>query len=176
MTLHNVIKDVCNCLIYHGFRNIFFLNGHGGNLASLYLALNEVYDENKEKIRLQIAAPDWFPTMYETYGKVATSEHDPESDFHQGERETSFTLAARPELVDMSKAETHFSDEIDRKKNLYGWAVNLPYLLDYDIKTTTPVGYIGDAKVASKEVGNLLYEACSDFIATFIKNEHKPRK
>jgi creatinine amidohydrolase len=175
-TLHNLIKDVVRCLIQHGFRNIAVLNGHGGNLASIYLAVDEIYEETKKEVKnLRIAAPDWFPTMYETYAKVA-KDKEPERDFHQGERETSFTLAAVPELVNMKKAGKYYSEELDRKKALYGWSVNIPYYVDYDMKATTPVGFIGDATLASKEVGEALYEATSQFIADFVYNEFTRRR
>jgi creatinine amidohydrolase len=42
-TLIAVIQDVVNSLIRHGFERFYFLNGHGGNTASLHAAFAEIY-------------------------------------------------------------------------------------------------------------------------------------
>jgi len=170
VTFHQLLKDVLHCLVHHGFRNIAVISGHGGNKASIYLAVDEIYKETK----IRIASPDWFGVLYEHYMKVAKSD-SPEREFHQGERATSLTLAACPELVDMNKAGRYFSEEYDRKYKRYGSRVNMSYLLDYDMRATTSVGYIGDAAAATKEVGELLYEACAEFVADFVKNEFVTR-
>jgi len=170
-TFHLLIKDVLNCLIRHGFRKIAVISGHGGNPSSIYLAINEIYEETK----VRIAAPDWFPTLYETYMKVAKSD-SPEREFHQGERGTAMTLAACPELVNMSKAGRYFSEEFERRYNRYHKSVNLPYQIDYDIKSMTPVGYIGNAAAATKEVGEVLYEKAAEFIADFVREEFVAHK
>lgn len=44
-TLLAVVRDAVESLARHGFRRIFFLNGHGGNAATLQAAFSEVYAE-----------------------------------------------------------------------------------------------------------------------------------
>jgi len=44
-TLIAVIKDVVLSLAKHGFKRIFFLNGHGGNTATIQAAFAELYSE-----------------------------------------------------------------------------------------------------------------------------------
>ncbi|HMB76043.1 MAG TPA: creatininase family protein [Kiloniellaceae bacterium] len=44
-TLMAVVQDVVNSLARHGFDSFFFLNGHGGNIASLQAAFSEIYAE-----------------------------------------------------------------------------------------------------------------------------------
>jgi creatinine amidohydrolase len=44
-TLITVVRDVVLSLIRHGFRRFFFVNGHGGNTASINAAFFEVYAE-----------------------------------------------------------------------------------------------------------------------------------
>ena len=45
-TLIAVVQDVVNSLARHGFDSFFFLNGHGGNIASLSAAFSEIYAES----------------------------------------------------------------------------------------------------------------------------------
>jgi creatinine amidohydrolase len=42
-TLMLVIQDMLNSLIQHGFDRFYFLNGHGGNIATVHAAFSEVY-------------------------------------------------------------------------------------------------------------------------------------
>ena len=45
-TLILVICDVVNSLIQHGFKRFYFLNGHGGNVATLNAAFSEIYAQS----------------------------------------------------------------------------------------------------------------------------------
>jgi creatinine amidohydrolase len=42
-TLMLVVRDVVQSLAVHGFRRFFFINGHGGNVASVTAAFDEIY-------------------------------------------------------------------------------------------------------------------------------------
>ncbi|MEM9529445.1 MAG: creatininase family protein [Pseudomonadota bacterium] len=42
-TLILVIQDMVNSLIQHGFKRFYFLNGHGGNVATVTAAFSEIY-------------------------------------------------------------------------------------------------------------------------------------
>jgi creatinine amidohydrolase len=42
-TLMLVVRDVVQSLAVHGFRHFFFINGHGGNIASVTAAFDELY-------------------------------------------------------------------------------------------------------------------------------------
>jgi len=45
-TLIAVVCDVINSLTRHGFDRFFFLNGHGGNIATVQAAFSEIYAES----------------------------------------------------------------------------------------------------------------------------------
>ncbi len=49
-TLISVTCDIVNSLAQHGFRKFFFLNGHGGNIASMSAAFSEIYAESSLSI------------------------------------------------------------------------------------------------------------------------------
>ena len=42
-TLIAVIRDMVTSLARHGFRRFFFINGHGGNVATVTAAFSEIY-------------------------------------------------------------------------------------------------------------------------------------
>jgi creatinine amidohydrolase len=42
-TLIAVLQDVVESLVRHGFERFYFLNGHGGNIATLAAAFSEIY-------------------------------------------------------------------------------------------------------------------------------------
>jgi creatinine amidohydrolase len=42
-TLMLVVRDVVQSLAVHGFRHFFFINGHGGNVATVTAAFDEIY-------------------------------------------------------------------------------------------------------------------------------------
>ena len=45
-TLMLVVRDVVVSLARHGFERFFFINGHGGNVATVTAAFDEIYAEN----------------------------------------------------------------------------------------------------------------------------------
>ena len=45
-TLMLVICDIVNSLVQHGFNRFYFLNGHGGNVATLNAAFSEIYAQS----------------------------------------------------------------------------------------------------------------------------------
>ena len=44
-TLIAVLRDMVESLVRHGFERFYFLNGHGGNIATLAAAFSEIYAE-----------------------------------------------------------------------------------------------------------------------------------
>lgn len=171
-TAEDLLKDVLNSLILHGFRKICVISGHGGNPPFIYHACQEIYDKHK----IRIASPDWMRVIFENWEPPVRKTNTPEREFHQGERGTSLTLAGCPELVDMSKAVASFAPEVERRRNKYGWWINVPYLMAYDTKAVAPMGHIGDATLATKEEGDYMLDKCGEYIADFVKEEFVARR
>lgn len=62
-TLMAVIGDVVGSLANHGFRRFMFLNGHGGNIATVHAAFAEIYADSSLAGRaseLQLNLFNWF--------------------------------------------------------------------------------------------------------------------
>jgi creatinine amidohydrolase len=52
-TLVAIIHDYVLSLVRHGFRRFFFINGHGGNIATVQAAFSEIYAEFEGAIGLR---------------------------------------------------------------------------------------------------------------------------
>lgn len=65
-TLVAVLRDTIESLARHGFTHVFFINGHGGNIATVKAAFAEVYSERSQRGAASTDAPlslglfNWF--------------------------------------------------------------------------------------------------------------------
>ena len=102
-TLIAVVRDTVQSLSRHGFDRFFFVNGHGGNVATVTAAFSEVYAErslhgkgdNQRSVRCHLR--NWYDgaaikeLSAELYGKAEGSHATPS--------EVSLTQYARPEAI-----------------------------------------------------------------------------
>ncbi len=74
-TLIAVIQDIVNSLIQHGFERFYFLNGHGGNIATVTAAFSEIYAQSSmganptDQSRVRCKLTNW----WEAEGVMALS-------------------------------------------------------------------------------------------------------
>jgi creatinine amidohydrolase len=142
-TLSQVIMDLLDSAYGHGFRRVLLLNGHGGNVAALQVALAEVLNElHGIDVRLR----QWW---HEPEVKRVLEEAFPGAWMaHADQGETSVVLAIRPDVVHLDRAE-HSPD-----------APHVPFLTRYNFVEHYPHGVIGgDPGQASAEVGERVIEA-----------------
>lgn len=92
-TFLNVVFEICESLQIHGVKNIWILNGHGGNVAPLKEATPEF--RRKLGINIQFNAY-WDAYTPEIIRKYMESNKAPG---HAAEFETSFAMAAFPERI-----------------------------------------------------------------------------
>ncbi len=90
-TMIELIKDIGRSLVRHGFNKLVVVNGHGGNIAPLDIACEELKHETRVFI-CNIAV--W---LLASLPKPAGA---PPIDAHGGSQEASTTLAISPEDVD----------------------------------------------------------------------------
>jgi creatinine amidohydrolase len=99
-TLSAVFVDILDSAYEHGFRHILILNGHGGNTASVHVALAEVLNN---LLDLQVRAAEWWR---EPDVLAAVDEAFPgETGAHADAVETSLVMAIRPDAVHLDRAE-----------------------------------------------------------------------
>jgi len=101
-TLILVIRDLITPLAQAGFRRFFFLNGHGGNIATLKAAFAETYDhlsqsniEGGETVRCTIA--NWF--MGHQVYQLARELYGLQEGSHATPSEVALTQYLYPDLI-----------------------------------------------------------------------------
>jgi creatinine amidohydrolase len=97
-TLSSIIVDLLESAYEHGFRHILILNGHGGNTASIQVALAEALHELHG---LQIRLGNWWQ---EPEVKTVFEQAFGQAPAHADAGETSVVMAIRPEVVRLERA------------------------------------------------------------------------
>jgi len=90
-TFGNYIRDILDSFVKSGFRNVFIINGHGGNNGVLKNVAHEFHQDNKASI----GVIHW----WELCAKL-TEEHFGHVGGHAGTDETAMVQAIDPKLVD----------------------------------------------------------------------------
>lgn len=101
-TMIAVMRDWCASLRRHGFERIYWLNGHGGNIATLAAAFAEVYaerslDANTQLTPLTMRQRNW----WELPGVMSVCQrlHPVNEGSHATASEVAVTYAAYPDQV-----------------------------------------------------------------------------
>ncbi|APE44123.1 creatininase [Sulfitobacter alexandrii] len=173
-TLLAVLRDIGASVARAGVARLVLLNAHGGNTAVLEIAARDMRIAHD----MIVAHASWF-----AFADAAPS-FDPDAlrhDLHAGEIETSAMLAARPDLVDMTRA-------ADFGTAMAGWEETFPdiglssqparpaWVID-DIATD---GACGNAAAATAEKGEALLQSAgrnfAAFLADFARFDHRATK
>jgi creatinine amidohydrolase len=88
----NMIFDTVSSMVSAGFGKIAIVNGHGGNIANMNVALQRLLEECPEA---KVYGTSWF--IYDEVGEIR--EAGPHGWGHAGEMETSVMMALHPDLV-----------------------------------------------------------------------------
>ncbi len=148
-TLEAICLDYAVSLARHGFTRICFVPSHGGNFGPL--------SEMLPDLRAAVAPGCEVEAYTDLLGfmrlwQAAVAEHDPELvgrvGGHADLAETSEMLCIRPDLVRSERAERGHVQEFDEELK--------ERIFRDGFRTVTPNGILGDARGASREIG----EAC----------------
>ena len=147
-----VIKDLCLSLARHGFRQIFILNGHGGNTASLQAAISEIYFEASiagTSAKFAVMARNWW--QLEGIGQEIEKLYGGLEGYHATPSEFAVAAMRYPALLDKTdKAGTEP-------------AVTGPVRDAMDFRDRFPDGRVGSAPAAARAVhGRLLVDRAAD--------------
>jgi creatinine amidohydrolase len=98
-TLSSIVVDLLESAYEHGFRRVLILNGHGGNVAAIQVALAEVLQELHG---LEVHLGNWWR---ESEVKAIFDATLPgEGPQHADAGETSVVMAVRPDAVRLDRA------------------------------------------------------------------------
>ena len=96
-----IVTEMALCLLGQGFRRLFFLNGHGGNLVPASQALGELIVTNDLADSSHIALASWWSLAAPALLPERLGMETPRLT-HACEYETSFVLALREDLVKLA--------------------------------------------------------------------------
>ena len=101
-TMIQMIRDYIVCLTKAGFTKFFFINGHGGNIATLKAAFSETYAHladlniiNAEQVKCKVG--NWF--MCSSVYKLAKELYGKEEGSHATPSEVALTQYIYPEAI-----------------------------------------------------------------------------
>jgi creatinine amidohydrolase len=153
-----VLRGVCRSLTRHGFKKVLLLNGHGGNIAALTVAVNELAVE----FNAPIATTTYWLLAQPAFGKILEKQANVR---HACEAETSMVLALEPDLVDMSRAAEAVGPTAPELVDIIGTTAAHRW---QSFKSRTSHGAIGDPRSATAEKGERLLQAAADAVSGLV--------
>lgn len=100
-TLIAVVQDMVNSLARHGFERFYFINGHGGNVATVTAAFSEIYAESSlgtaaaNRPAVRCALRNWY--MGAKVGEISKAEFGDDEGSHATPSEVALTYFGFPE-------------------------------------------------------------------------------
>lgn len=146
----------------HGFQTFVLLSSHGGNFASLDVAAKRLREEFEPKgVRIVAFAGtsdlrELMRVMVDTAaGFGAPQDVDV---IHAEATETSIMMVRHPHLVAKERAERGFLGRVDPQE-----------VFRLGMRAITPNGIFGDARLATREIGEALLDRLTDYFAATVR-------
>lgn len=148
-TLILIVKEYITSLVKAGFTKFCFINGHGGNIATLKAAFSETYDyladlqlSNSHQVKCQIA--NWF--MCHSVYQLAKELYGDQEGSHATPSEVAVTQYLYPETIKQG----YLTPEVAKGHKIYGAA---------DFRAHYPDGRMGsNPALATPEHGKQFYD------------------
>jgi creatinine amidohydrolase len=148
-TLILVIRDYITSLAKAGFTRFFFINGHGGNVATLKAAFAETYAvladlnwPNADQVRCQVS--NWY--MCSSVYKLAKELYGHQEGSHATPSEVALTQYIYPEAI----KHANLSPQVSQDHRIYGAA---------DFRQRYPDGRMGsNPALATPDHGKQFYD------------------
>ena len=148
----DLLRELAENFLIHGFQRIVFLNGHGGNITPGKQAVFELRQQHRQRSDLLLLfATYWEFSQPEGFAQPAMG--------HACEWETSMIQHLAPHLVvgDPAKLETV----------PFGFGFE-PAYRGWTTKDRTVPGYIGSPQHASREKGERLFTTFAEGVEKFL--------
>jgi creatinine amidohydrolase len=156
-TYLNLLGDLIDNLVTHGYRRIVLLNGHGGNIVPAGQAIFEARQRYRERGDLLLLSA--------TYWLLGSKPRQTDPSLvqdqmgHACEWETSMILHLSPHLVGERSQLDAISPQMPFEPASQGWIT----------KDRSAPGHIGDPRQASAAKGQTLFRVFSHEVATFLE-------
>lgn len=155
-TMQAVLRCVCESAFRQGFRRLFILNGHGGNIAAL------------ETIATELTVAHRHPVATAAYWQIAQRQIAARLDrqtalLHACEAETSMLMALDPDTVDGEILSRCHGTLVAGASAIPG--VNEGVYRWRQLSSRSSIGVIGDATTASAAKGHALIAAIAEAVS-----------
>lgn len=149
-TLIQLVRDYVTCLSKAGFTKFYFINGHGGNIATLKAAFSETYAHledlqitNAQKVQCQVA--NWF--MCSSVYKLAKELYGDQEGSHATPSEVAVTQYLYPQAIKQAT----LSPQVGKGHSIYSAS---------DFRIRYPDGRMGsNPALATPEHGKQFYDS-----------------
>ena len=161
-----MLEDLVESLLRAGFKRIFLLNGHGGNITPGRQAIYNVQLRHTDEPDMYLAFSSWWAIAAEQVAAIQGLEQ--KSVTHACEQETSMILRIRPELVSMEDAKganIRFESDFYCPDFHKFSRVDVPRAFHQLSKT----GAFGHPEIASVEKGEALFQAAAGEVVKFVR-------
>jgi len=140
-----MLCDLLMPLLEDGYQRVLVLNGHGGNIDTMHVALRRLQPKYPNRL---VAAASYWELAERQFAALA--EGPRKTMGHACEFETSLVLALRPELVHRDQIENDPPKDESVFRGLF---------TAEDMKQRTDHGAVGFPELASAEMGKRFLEA-----------------
>lgn len=155
-TYIRMLKEIASSVARHGFKKMYIINGHGGNIAAISSAAFDI----KDAYKLQIYMFNIWAVIVGLAHQHTNREAPDKTDAHGGEIETALMLYLSPENVHMDRA-------IDEKnpRLAAGDLVQMGGPISFNwnsMEDIAPSGISGIASLGTAEKGEAIFNALVD--------------
>lgn len=157
-TLVAFVRDAVASLLTQGFRFVFLISGHAGNMPYMSEAVSSLPDEARTRVA---AFVDWAAQRKALHDWAGNELGLPPEQVgsHAGHFETSIMLHLAPERVDMQAAPAGFIGPIEEATSTLAAA---------GMRALSSVGVVGDARGATGSAGKEYFEVLVNMLHDFI--------
>jgi creatinine amidohydrolase len=153
----DLLSNLLENLLTHGFRRLVLLNGHGGNIVPAAQAVFEVRQRHRQRTDLCLLAATYWALGPNPSSPAVTFEQTRMG--HACEWETSMILRLAPHLV---------GDLTEVEPVPFGAAFE-PASRAWITKDRSTPGHIGNPRLASAEKGEVLFCGFTDNAVAFLE-------
>jgi len=151
----DLLQETTDEMARNGCKKIVIVNGHGGNEHLLpYFAQSQLQTPHDYVVYVYRWSPGNLPGRPPLHSKI---------DMHAGESETAHTMASRPDLVHMDRANQESGSDEARQHLPEGVYTGIWWYARF------PNHYSGDGSLATKDLGEFDMKAWTDAIANTIR-------